>query len=150
MKNEAEFKTAFKKSVKAQGGFAISLAAPMLAGIPDLYVIMPGFMPVLLEAKWMKELSLKPKKIPYSKLQGYYLNEIHNIQSKAAMGLIGYKYSGFTLCALLPPNVFNVNVYTTLSVILENKLFNVKQLFINSAIPRLNFVEKMDKLPKEA
>ena len=49
MNNEASFKKIFCDSVKRDKGFTMKLAAPMFGGIPDLYIIYPGYMPILLQ-----------------------------------------------------------------------------------------------------
>lgn len=94
MKNEADFKTKFKKSIKYHKGFSLSLAAPMLAGIPDLYVVMPEYMPVLLEAKWLGEITRDSfkRKLPFTDLQVEWIKQCHNICAFSAMGLIGFNY----------------------------------------------------------
>ena len=95
MKNEAEFKKAFKNSVKAQSGYSISLAAPMLPGIPDLYVIMPNYMPVLIEAKWLGNIGDRfRRKLALTEMQKMYLDECCKIHSKSALILVGYRQYG--------------------------------------------------------
>lgn len=87
--NEREFKAIIKKSVKAQGGFALSLAAPMVSGVPDLYISMPGFIPVLLEAKW---LQFGPtRKIPITPIQRKTLEWCNNSVEGSAFIICGFK-----------------------------------------------------------
>lgn len=87
--NEAKFKTLIKQSVKAQGGFALSLSAPMVSGLPDLYVAMPGFIPVLLEAKW---LQFGPtRKIPITPMQRKTLEWCNKSITGSAFILCGWK-----------------------------------------------------------
>ena len=149
MKNEAEFKSVFKKSVRAQGGFSISLSAPMLSGIPDLYVIIPGFMPVLLEAKWLGSLGRKFKrKIQYSPLQRHFLDECNKIKVNSALGLIGFKWED-NIWASLKPRILQeenetissdyINEYSaTICTPYTGKTFNVVTLFAVAGVPRIN------------
>lgn len=147
MKTEAEFKTTFKKSVKLQGGFSISLAAPMLSGIPDLYVIMPGFTPILLEAKWLGTVGKKfSRKIQYTKLQHFYLKECCKIRDYTAMGLVGYKRDNDYWCTLVHPSkdvLDNTSMDEHFSLY-ENKMFYIKSLFEYYPIPRLSSVYTTD------
>ena len=142
MNNEADFKRVFKKSVKAQKGYSISLAAPMLSGIPDLYVLMPGFIPVLLEAKWMKELKYGfEKKIPYTALQKNFINECNNVYNCTAFGLIGFKYEKNIWCIMTTRDTISSRKNTSsdyLALTKETKLFDINLLFTNSGVPKLN------------
>lgn len=105
MNDEAGFKSHFKKSARKQGGYCISLAAPMISGIPDLYCIMPGFVPVLIEAKWLGTLNDKFKrKIQYTPMQRMVLDEVNTVYPNAALGLIGFKYKG-KLHSVLKPRI---------------------------------------------
>jgi hypothetical protein len=140
MKSEAEFKTAFKRSVKAQGGFALSLAAPMLPGIPDLYVIMQGYAPLLLEAKWFKELDKESsRKIPYTPLQKGYLKAICNVADYTAMGLLGWKQNNDYYCALVHPDreYFTPSEVYRYSVVAKKRIFNIEELFSLQLIPEI-------------
>lgn len=143
MKCEADFKNIFKKSVTGVGGYCKPLAAPVLAGIPDLYCIVPGFMPVLLEAKWLGVLTREKfrRKIQYSALQDLWLTESHKVQPYSAMGLIGYKYLDDTFCTLLPPGVTLFSsidhAVTSMKVKYEAKSFDVNKLFSVSPIPEM-------------
>lgn len=145
MKNEADFKRIFKRSVKSEGGFALSLAAPMLAGIPDLYVVMPGYLPVLLEAKWLGEVKDKFKrKVKYSPLQRVWIEECHSIVKYSALGLVGFKLNKQIIAALVP---FDTDFFDCLTqdvllygntVSLTNGTFCVTSLFEQVPIPRIN------------
>ena len=138
MKTEADFKSAFKRSVKAQSGFAISLAAPMISGLPDLYVSMPGYTPLILEAKWFGEVKICrfSRKIPYSKMQLNNLNDINKVNDYTAMGLMGFKYGGECMCALVHPR-FEYLDSESFFIKLE-KIFDVKQLLSKHPIPRIS------------
>lgn len=129
--NEASFKSLIKKSVKAQGGFALSLAAPMVNGLPDLYVAMPGFIPILLEAKWMQ---FGPtRKINITPLQRKTLEHCNNATPYSAFILCGYKI-GQTICATICSyeqthlNKEHSYVFTI------NNEFSISSLFYNAAI----------------
>ena len=54
--NETEFKRIFKNSVKHIGGFAASMGSNLGGGTPDLYCILPIYGPILIEAKYMKDV----------------------------------------------------------------------------------------------
>lgn len=145
MKNEAEFKSIFKKSIKAHKGFSLSLAAPMVVGIPDLYVVIPGYIPILLEAKWLGDIK-KPtfkRKINYSPLQQNFLNECNRVNNYSAFGLIGFKYQSFTYAVMTPCHV------TTLTQDFENlpyavyssksKIFELQGLIDNWGVPEIKY-----------
>lgn len=103
MKNEAEFKSLFKKSVKSAKGFSLSLAAPMIPGIPDLYVVLPGYMPVLLEAKWLGKIERNnfSRKMKYTALQIEWIKSCHEVVKYSAMGLAGFEYKEAIYAVLL-------------------------------------------------
>ena len=95
MKNEADFKKLIKKSVTAQGGLYISLACPVLSGIPDAYILMPGYSPILVEAKYMKDLNdTFHRSIHYTAMQKYYLKHCENILTDSCVGLMGVHHKG--------------------------------------------------------
>lgn len=152
MKSEAEFKKIFKKSVKYYKGFAISLAAPMLIGIPDLYVIMPGYMPVLLEAKWLGKIirSHFHRKLQFTDMQINYINECCNVQHLAAFGLIGLihydeitailvKY-GTPLFYILDSSYLNECGYSKLYTKggKTHQVFDIPKMFEIAQIPKIN------------
>ena len=147
MKNEAEFKSEFKRSVRRYKGFSLSLAAPMISGIPDLFVVMPGYMPILLEAKWLGEIKRNKfnRKIPYKPLQLLWIQECHNVNPYTAMGLIGCIYQDkihAILVAYGTPQFYQLSncfltdcAYSTISA--ETKVFDVQHMFSKVPIPRL-------------
>ena len=95
MKNEADFKKLIKKSVTAQGGLYMSLACPVLSGIPDAYILMPGYSPILVEAKYMKDLNdTFHRSIHYTAMQKYYLKHCENILTDSCIGLMGVHHKG--------------------------------------------------------
>lgn len=152
MKNEAEFKAIFKKSIKAEKGFSLSLAAPMIAGIPDLYCTIPGYLPVLLEAKYLKNVTLKfNKKIPFSALQLLWMEECSKTNPFTAFGLVGFKWAGETFCVLTPFHVTQIdstfaNKFPHCLYNPKTKLFDVKSLFGHSSIPKLNYYNNYPRL----
>lgn len=132
--DESSFKTLFKKSVKAQGGFSISLAAPMLAGCPDLYVAMPGFVPVLLEAKWLKECPDKFKRTPkFTELQKHYINNCNRVHPGFAHGLVGLKYQNKIHALICDPNIIITQDHLfgsgSTQISKQTEFFDVKALF---------------------
>lgn len=146
MKNEADFKSLFKKSVRAQKGFSLSLAAPTIAGIPDLYVIMPGYLPIMLEAKYLKDVNLTFKrKLQFTGLQRLWIEECHQITAYSAMGLIGFKYNdtphavmvayGTDQFESLTHNFMDECAYVALDK--TTRLFNVLDLFSRVPIPKV-------------
>lgn len=97
MNNEADFKDAFINSAKKQGGYAFRIAMSMVSGLPDMHCAMPNHAPVLLEAKYIKGLSLdKPfkRKIKYTKLQSELLRSTNKVNPArpTAYGLIGLDF----------------------------------------------------------
>lgn len=145
MKDEAAFKTVFKKSIRADKGYSLSIAAPMISGLPDLWVSYPNYLPILLEAKFMKEVTQKFKrKINYSPLQKVLLEECNKANPFTAYGLIGFKWMGETFAVLTPFHVEQID-FTFASKFPhclynpKTKLFDVKYMFGHSTIPKLNF-----------
>lgn len=147
MKNEAEFKSLIKKSISSQKGYSISLAAPMLSGIPDLYCVMPSYIPVLLEAKFLGEIkrSLFTRKIPFSPMQELFLKSCHEVSPFSAMGIIGFIYEDQLYAALVAygtPLFYNFN--STFKVDCawvakdeRTKKLDILELFGKVPIPRI-------------
>ena len=101
---ESEFKRLFKKSVKYHGGFSASLSSNLHSGLPDLYVIVPSYPPVLIEAKFLKEVGDKfSRKINYSEIQRVFLNSCNKVQPGAAFGLVGFKQGSNLYACLIHP-----------------------------------------------
>jgi len=134
---EADFKREFKKSVRHHGGFATSLPATTISsGIPDLYVCVPDFKPILLEAKLFREMH-SPKfrrKIPYSALQKVFLQDLNKVQRDAGFGLVGFTLNKITYAVLVPieydhldGNFMQYCAYCTKER--GEKYFNIPQLF---------------------
>jgi len=148
VKDEAAFKLTLKKSIKAHGGFCISLAAPMINGIPDQYWIFPGYAPLLIEAKWLKDTGLGfSRKVQYRPLQEDFIKKCHNILNYSAQTIIGLKYSDEYYAVLLEYNnpLFNQFSFKFLETCTytkydpKTKLFNVVELLMHSKSPRMTF-----------
>lgn len=157
MKNEADFKKAFKLSVKTQKGFSLSLAAPTFAGIPDLYVIMPEYIPVLIEAKWLGEIKRDTffRKIPFTEMQIHWIDKCHNITPYSALGLIGFIYKGIPHAALVVHGTplfytFSSSFLTDCSHVKysaesNDRRFDVEKLFSGVPIPKIGNAHKNGK-----
>jgi hypothetical protein len=143
MKNEAEFKTIFCKSARKQKGYSLRLAAPVLPGIPDMYIVMPGYMPVLLEAKWMVvDIPKFDRQIKYRPMQLNYAHQVNKVQPHALMGLIGVKYLDCIYAILMDihptENRISDSFFRTCDkVALQGGYFDVDCLFRRSPIPLL-------------
>lgn len=148
MNSEAGFKTAFRNSVRSYGGYSIPLAAPMLVGIPDMYVIMPGFIPILLEAKWLGHFKRDKFKrtIPFTTMQQHWLNECNIRQEFSALGLIGFMYDKLYHAMLWHTDNWNEKQIITDAHLLHMpsciwapkfKTFELLKLFVQSPIPKL-------------
>lgn len=147
MKNESQFKVAFKQSVRKAKGYSISLAAPVFPGIPDLYVILTNYMPVLIEAKWLGTITNRKfkRKIQYSPMQLNYAKHLNSVQPSAMLGLIGLIYKDEICCVLDTINSgAGGNILTNEKLTFESNYvtrqggcFDVEQLFRRSSIPRL-------------
>jgi hypothetical protein len=147
MKNEAEFKSLFKRSVRAAKGFSISLAAPMLPGIPDLYVVVPGYIPVLLEAKWLGEIKREKfsRKPQFTSMQLLFLDSCHSITPYSAMGLLGFYYLDTLYACLVAYGTpmfysFSSNFLTDCAYSALDKTtkgFKVLELFAGVPIPKI-------------
>lgn len=144
MKNEAAFKTIFKNSIKAMGGYSLSLAAPMISGISDLYVNAPTYSPILLECKWLGSLTRTfNRKIPITPIQKFVLDECCRANLNTAFGLVGFEWNGETYAVLITPEItqltfrfedsFPYAVYSR-----QSKTFDLTKMFEASKIPRLN------------
>ncbi len=153
MKNEAQFKVAFKNSVRSYKGYTLSLAAPTLPGTPDLYCIMPNYMPVLLEAKFLGSIPRTKfkRKIQYSSMQQSYANKLNAVHPFAMMGLIGLIYNKITYCILVPihpgENYLSSEFFADYNrVTRQEGRFDVSSLFAGSPIPLLDRPQKQSGL----
>jgi hypothetical protein len=147
MKSEADFKKVIKASVRRQKGCAISLAAPMMVGLPDLFVAMPNYAPVLLEAKWLGEVKNKfNRKMNFTELQIKYIKDCNLVTSETALGIVGFKQEKTIKCVLLSYGCLHFYQITHMcledcpNVSYDNidKQFDMQKLYSQSKIPRLN------------
>lgn len=106
---ESQYCTKFVDCAIRQGGYAFKIAMSAVSGLPDLYCAMPGHVPVLLEAKLIKDVGSKfSRTIKYSKLQHNLLTSCNAVYTSplAAYGLIFVKdYMGEDYCILMNPDV---------------------------------------------
>ena len=147
MKNESEFKSLFKRSVTRDKGFSLSLAAPMVVGIPDLFVAMPGYIPILLEAKWLGELKKDnfSRKVQFTAMQITWIESCCKINPYIAMGLIGMYYRDDIYAVLVAYNTPEFNQFTNSFLTncsysirsKETKLFDVSGMFARVPIPKI-------------
>ena len=113
----------------------------MVVGVPDLYCIAPGYMPVLLEAKWMGDITAHNfnRKIPYSAMQKVWIKAACKVQDYAAMGLIGFKFRDQTWCVLMEEGIENINYAFGAwhPCVTYDKGFDIQALFGQSLVPKM-------------
>ena len=156
MKNEADFKRIFKNSVRKYKGYCISLAAPMISGLPDLYCIMPGYIPVLLEAKYLGDVGdVFKRKIQYRPLQRFWLDGCNKVYEYAAWGLVGFHHKGMYYCCLIHPVYDYINsdldfksLYYVCNI--SKKEFNIQELFDKSCIGKIDAQQIVEQSVKYA
>jgi len=143
MKNEKELKQAVKKSVLHQKGMYLSLGQPMVSGTPDAYILMPNFIPVLIEMKWLGEITKTPfsRKVNYTEMQKHWITECNKVQPFTALGLVGLKY-GKSLYSCYIQEVYKgdnyINSTTEHFVNMVDKHFDVIQLFELIKVPKVS------------
>lgn len=111
MKDEADFKKAFCKSVSEYGGFTFKIAMPVMPGLPDLYCVMPKHIPVLLEVKYIRdvpEVGVFKRKIPYRPLQQHYLREAIKVVRGSAWCLLCLDHGDKQVYGLIHPDVAEI------------------------------------------
>lgn len=132
--NETELKRIFKKSVQSIGGFAASMGSNLGGGTPDLYCILPIYGPVLIEAKFFKDVGDKfNRKINYSALQNVFMDNANNVRGGSVWGLVGMKYRGRLVAYLVPGYLKQLNSddaksYRTFVYNPKTKLFDMGDL----------------------
>jgi hypothetical protein len=110
MKTESDCKLVFKKSIRCIGGVSYSLNSAIQSGLPDLYVNIPGRIPLLVEAKYIKDPSDKfNRKINYSAIQENILNECEKIQKGSAWGAIFIKLGRDYYMVFVSPGVSHIS-----------------------------------------
>lgn len=144
---EREFKQLIKQSVKWQKGVYIPLAAPMVSGLPDAYINMPGYIPILLEAKFIGEIKReKFSRTPqFSPMQINFLQSCHEVSPYSAMGALGFIYNDQIHCSLVAygtPLFYNFDstfktdsAWVTRSAV--TKRFDILELFSKVPLPRI-------------
>lgn len=145
--NETSFKLLFKKSVEHHGGVAISLNSSFYAGLPDLYVLMPGFTPCLIEAKFLKDVGPTFKrKINYSPLQKSVLDKTSKICQHSSFGLVGYKQGKQLIAALVSNGIEHLTHDCTrsgTSISVRGKFFDVPSMFNHATTHKLIIQNKV-------
>lgn len=156
MKNEADFKRIFKMSVRKHKGYCLSLAAPMISGLPDLYCIMPGYIPVLLEAKYLGEVGdIFKRKIQYRPLQKFWLDGCNKIYQYAAWGLVGFFHKNMYYCCLIHPEYTHIDSSLNFRDLfyvsnVTKKEFNLTELFEKSCIGKIEKQQTVEQSIKDA
>lgn len=145
MKTEKDYEEMFITCVKQQGGHAFKIKMSSINGLPDMYCVMPGFVPVLLEAKLIKDVGAKFKRtIHYSKLQTELLKNCNKVNPlhTVAYGLVFVKgYMEQDYCTLMEPEIPTLTNYDITSlrhglVGIHSYGLNVKDLF-HATVPAL-------------
>lgn len=145
MKTEKDYEELFISCAKKQRGHAFKIKMSTINGLPDMYCVMPGYAPVLLEAKLIKDVGAKFKRtIHYSKLQTELLNNCNKVNPvyTIAFGLIFVKeHMGSDYCILMPPEVPTITHNDTMSmekgiVYIDKGGINVLRLF-RDVVPTL-------------
>ncbi len=106
--NETQFKRIFRDSVEKIGGFAFPISMSIMNGLPDLYCVIPGHIPVLLEAKWLKDIPECGKfkrKTPYRPLQRDYLKNSIKVAKGSAWCLMGIDCGEKKFCGFIHPDI---------------------------------------------
>lgn len=138
--NETEFKRIFKNSVKHIGGFAASMGSNLGGGTPDLYCILPIYGPILIEAKYMKDVGEKfNRKINYSPLQNIFMDGANKVHGGAVWGLVGMRHCGELKAFLVPGYVKQLNSediqsYRTFIYNSKAKLFDMNGLLLGKKV----------------
>ena len=151
MKNEAEFKKVFCDSVAKHGGYTFKIAGTMVNGLPDLYCAMPGYIPILLELKWMKlPDGAFSRKIPYRPMQQEIMKNCNKVYAKGncgpvAMGLIGVSMNEGKFCMLVDPkipSISNKDITNNLTLIENNDYISIQRLFNGNVPPYIDYIER--------
>jgi len=153
MKNEKEFKKLVKQSIRRFKGVYIALAAPMVVGIPDAYVSLSGYIPVLLEMKWLGEIKRDKfsRQVPFTEMQMLQIKECHDVNPYSAMGLLGFIYQDqihACLVAYGTPLFYqftsqfvtdcSFSIYST-----RTKVFDIPDMFDRVPIPRIKLATRL-------
>lgn len=144
LKSEKDAVELFLWSVALQKGHAFKISMAAVGGIPDIYCVMPGYAPVLLEAKLIKNVKANFKRtIHYSRLQTELLTKCNQVNIQpVAFGLIFV--NGYHCAAkLMHPDVPQMTDRELmdkrgLDWIYAGKPMEVLQMF-KDVVPRLEF-----------
>ena len=141
MKCEAEAKSTLKRSVRAYGGCSFSLNSSFHTGLPDLYIAFPGRIPILVEAKFFKDLTPNfAKKIPYSKIQKWTLDELNVVQKGSAWGCMFIKSGRDYFMFFVPSDISFIDykfglLYTCAKYNKTLKIFELDKMLERCKIP---------------
>lgn len=148
MTNEAEFKKRIKVSIKHHGGFAVNLASVGMSvgGLPDIYAVIPNYGPVLLEAKWLKDVGdTFKRKINYSALQKQFLKETNSVYNGSSYGIVGFAHGSRIYACLIQHEIETlhegyVTSRSTSYIERGTPYFDIPSMFKNAGVkvPALN------------
>ena len=151
--NETAFKLLFKKSVEHHGGVAISLNSSFYAGLPDLYILVPGYTPCLVEAKFLKDVGPTFKrKINYSPVQRSILDKTSKLCEHASLGLVGYKQGKQLIAALVPSKLEHITHdchHAGTSISIRGKFFDIPGMFkhvTENKIPLIQHIHNIEDI----
>lgn len=151
--SESAFKNVFCASVKKQGGYTFKIAASLMNGLPDLYCAMPGYIPLLLELKWMKIANgVFNRKIPYRPMQQEILNNCNKVYAKGkcdpvAFTLIGLDMKDGQFCLLYDPKypaISNKELKNN-CILIRNEEISITHLFSGHVPPYMEYIEEWQK-----
>ena len=117
-----------------QGGFALSLSVPSFPGTPDLFVVVPGFVPTMLEAK--RQL-FPTRQIKATAIQRKILTRINNACSNTAFVVVFYESDDSEWATLVKPHTLYLkDEKEALPVRITDKFIDVKSLFTANGVAR--------------
>jgi hypothetical protein len=157
MRSEADFKRDFKRSIAYNHkGYVVSLAGCTISGVPDMYVVMPGYAPILIEAKFFKNELTKyfSKRIPYRPSQQFMMQRIDDVSIGTVWGLTGFKYEGQWYCTLTAPIIHSISYLfrdtcNWCTYDNKNKRFDTEKLFATANIPKIPAKTRTPDLSQE-
>jgi hypothetical protein len=116
--SELKLQSELIASAKHEGGWAQKIGSQFnaQAGVPDLYISLPYFVPCLAEVKWLGKVTLKtnvkPKVTP---IQRAFLEKVDSTRHRMTEGfrciiIVGYEKDGHLYAVALPPTQTTVTV----------------------------------------
>lgn len=150
MNNESDFKKVFCSSVGKFGGYSFKIAMSTMSGLPDIYCAMPGYVPVLLEAKYDKSITEGKfkRKIKYRPFQREILNNCNKVYKyytnyKVSFCLMGLDINDKKYCTLIDPElkeithdlIVNENELVPIQKHKDGWFIDVDMLFCNCNVP---------------